>query len=274
MMTLGCPKWTFEQIVTNARTYGFDAVDWRGVGDDLDITTTARFTTDLARTRKTLDDAGLETSCVSSSLRICDPANRQKNLDEAKRTIEVALGLGAKYVRIFGGGDSLPHEQAAEAGREMMEAIFALDSAAELTWAFETHDHWIRSRDSSRLLQAIPNPAFGILWDIAHTSRVAGEAPSETYAALGSRIRYAHVKDAVHEPGNPNAMKDGWRYVAPGAGSLPISEAILMLRGNGYDGYLCFEHEKRWHPALAEPEVIFPQFVQWVRQVLSTPRGA
>lgn len=30
---------------------------------------------------------------------------------------------------------------------------------------------------------------------------------------------------------------------------------------------LQFEHEKCWHPELAEPEDIFPAFVKWVRGV-------
>jgi len=60
-------------------------------------------------------------------------------------------------------------------------------------------------------------------------------------------------------------MQDGWHYVAPGTGELPLAESIHLLKENGYDGWLLFEHEKRWHPNLPEPEEIFPQFVAWVR---------
>jgi hypothetical protein len=37
------------------------------------------------------------------------------------------------------------------------------------------------------------------------------------------------------------------------------------LKSSGYDGWLQFEHEKRWHPNLPEPEEIFPVFAKWAR---------
>jgi hypothetical protein len=42
-----------------------------------------------------------------------------------------------------------------------------------------------------------------------------------------------------------------------------LAKAIDLLRKRGYDGYVMFEHEKRWHMELAEPEVIFPEFIRW-----------
>jgi hypothetical protein len=29
-----------------------------------------------------------------------------------------------------------------------------------------------------------------------------------------------------------------------------------------------FEHEKRWHPELEDPAIIFPQFVGWARPLI------
>jgi sugar phosphate isomerase/epimerase len=63
-------------------------------------------------------------------------------------------------------------------------------------------------------------------------------------------------------------MSDGWRYVAPGEGSLPLAEAVRLLRDNGYQGYLVLEHEKRWHQELPDPDEIFPKFTRWARAIL------
>jgi sugar phosphate isomerase/epimerase len=60
-------------------------------------------------------------------------------------------------------------------------------------------------------------------------------------------------------------MEDGWRYVAPGTGQLPLAEGIRLLRKQGYDGWLIFEHERRRHPVLPEPDEIFPQVMDWIR---------
>jgi sugar phosphate isomerase/epimerase len=63
-------------------------------------------------------------------------------------------------------------------------------------------------------------------------------------------------------------MEDGWRYVSPGAGQLPLKTSVTLLKDNGYTGWYQFEHEKRWHPELPEPEDIFPIFAGWIRGVL------
>jgi sugar phosphate isomerase/epimerase len=267
--TLGCPNWDMNTICARGREYGFDGVDFRGYLDALDVTVLPAFTTGAAETKRKLDDAGLEVSGISSSIRVCASDLRDENLEEARRTIAVAQALGCKNVRVFGGGepDQVGREAAADAGRACIEAILALDGARDLRWLFETHDHWIRSADCALLLERIPDPAFGVLWDMGHTPRVVGETPQETVAAIGARIGYTHVKDAVYGPDHERAMQDGWRYVPPGKGQLPLAEAVAALKAVGYDGWIVLEHEKRWHPELPEPEEMFPQFARWARSL-------
>jgi len=196
--TLGCPGWDMDTICRRGREYGYDGIDFRGYHGDLDVTLLPEFTTQADETRRMLADYGLETSGISSSIRVCDVGNLQANLDEAARTIEVARGMGTVNVRVFGGGDLTTYTRAelARVGCDTVERILELDGAKELHWLFETHDNWIKSSDCRLLLDNIPDPAFGALWDIGHTPRVGGETPAETFAALGNRIGYTHVKDA------------------------------------------------------------------------------
>jgi len=271
-MTLGCPGWDLETICKKGREFGFDGVDFRGYLEGLDITLLPEFTSGVAATRSMLDDAGLEVSCVSSSIAVCLKEKLGPNLEEARRTIPVAQALGCNNVRIFGNGDPNVHSRQALAaiGRDCIERILELDGARDLHWLFETHDAWVKARDCSLLLQGIPDPAFGALWDMGHTYRVGGETPQETFAAIGTRVGYTHIKDAVYDPTHPQAMDDGWRYVFPGTGHLPLAESIRLLKEHGYDGWLQFEHEKRWHPSLPEPEEAFPAFARWARGLLKT----
>jgi sugar phosphate isomerase/epimerase len=207
-------------------------------------------------------------SAISSSITVCVPEKSEANLEEAKRTIGVALALGAENVRIFGGGDVIRgRTELAKIGCDCIQQILNLDGARQLHWLFETHDLWIKAQDCRLLLDAIPDPAFGALWDMGHTYRVGREAPQDTFTALQGRIGYTHVKDAVYEPQHPQAMEDGWRYLPPGQGELPLAESVAILKKHGYDGWLQFEHEKRWHTHLLEPELIFPMFVRWARGV-------
>lgn len=268
--TLGCPEWDLDTICRNGQAYGFDGVDFRGYLDTLDITTLPMFTAQAAHTRQQLADAGLAVSGISSGITVCDPSLHARNLDEARRTIDMARGLDSRIVRIFGGGnlDHYTRDQLAAFGRRCVEDILALDGAGDLLWLFETHDIWVKSQDSRLLLDAIPAP-FGALWDIGHTPRIGGETPQETYAQIGSRIGYIHVKDALYDPSHPLAMQDGWAYTLPGKGQLPLAEIISLLRQNGYDGWLQYEHEKRWHSNLPEAEIAFPAYANWVRGILA-----
>jgi sugar phosphate isomerase/epimerase len=269
-MTLGCPAWDLKTICARGHAYGFEGVDFRGYLDTLDITTLPEFTSSAAATRRQLEAAGLAVSGISSSITLCAPEKKADNLEEARRTIGSALALGAPNIRVFGGGDLSAHTPAelAAIGCDTMNAILELDGAHMLHWLFETHDNWVKAQDCRLLLDKIANPAFGALWDMGHTYRIGHETPIVSLAALGKRIAYAHVKDAVYDPASPLAMADGWHYVLPGQGELPLVESLHLLKDSGYDGWLLCEHEKRWLPNLPEPEVLFPAFVKWIRNVV------
>jgi sugar phosphate isomerase/epimerase len=268
--TLGCPGWDLYTICARGREFGFDGVDFRGYLDTLDVTTLPNFTSGAAETRRQIEDSGLLVSGISSSITVCVPERKADNLEEARRTIPVAKGLGAQFVRIFGGGDlgAYSRGELARIGRETIEQILSLDGARDLKWCFETHDQWIQTKDCRLLLDAIPDPAFGALWDMGHTPRVGGEMPAETVKALAGRLFYTHIKDAEYNPRNPLAMNDGWRYTLPGRGMLPLKEGVEALQQSGYTGWMVFEHEKRWHVRLPEPEKAFAAFVNWARAAM------
>lgn len=269
--TLGCPGWDLDMICRRAREFGYDGVDFRGYLDTIDISLLPEFTSGVSATMNKFRSAGLEISGISSSITLCDKALRERNLEEARRTIFLAKNLQTTNVRVFGGGDLSRHSRTdlANIARDCMAAIFELDGASDIHWLFETHDHWISSKDCRLLLETVASDAFGALWDIGHTPRVAGESPAETYAAIGRWIGYTHIKDAVYDPGHPQSMEDGWRYVFPGEGQVPLAEAIQVLKQHGYTGWLQFEHEKRWHPVLPEPEEAFPAFARWIKPLLN-----
>ena len=270
-MTLGCPNWDLDTICARGQEYGFDGVDFRGYLDEIDITKLPLFTSQAAQTKRQLADSGLSVSGISTSLRVCDPEALATNLEEARRTIEVAKKFDTVNIRMFGGGDlkKYSHQELAKFGCDCVEQILELNGARDLKWLFETHDNWVQAEHCKLLLDHIPDSAFGALWDMGHTWRVGREKPADSFAAVGSRVAYAHVKDARYEPDSPLAMNDGWYYIAPGTGDLPLVESLNLLKENGYDGWLLFEHEKRWHPNLPEPEEIFPQFVKWVKPLIA-----
>ena len=268
--TLGTPDWDLGTIIGRATDYGFDGVDFRGIGDEIDVTILREFSGDLGETAASIRGAGLQAG-ISTSLRICDASRMADNLAEAERTIPVAKALGMGVVRVFGGGTSKGNtkEDMAEVGGETMASVLQLEGANELEWVLETHDEWISSADCKLVLDRVPAENFGILWDIGHTSRVGDESPRISWDRMGERVKHLHIKDAVYDITHPDAMADGWRYVAPGKGELPLSEAVNLVQTKGYEGWIMFEHEKRWHRELPEPEEALPGFMRWIQGVIN-----
>ena len=268
-MTLGCPDWDLREICRRGKEFGYDGIDFRGVQDSLDITVMPEFTSAINETRSMLDDAGLAVSAISSSITLCAADKLATNLEEAKRTIPVALNLDSSIVRVFGGGDleQYSRQDLVNQGRDCLNQILNLDGAERINWLFETHDNWISSHHCVTLIQGVDSPNIGVLWDIGHTSRVGGETPEETFEVIKDHIGYIHIKDAIYDTAHPHAMDDGWRYVLPGTGQLPLTDGIACMRQHGYQGWFQFEHEKRWHPDLAEPELAFAAFANFMRSL-------
>ena len=78
---------------------------------------------------------------------------------------------------------------------------------------------------------------------------------------LGRYIRHTHLKDSV-PAGNDR------RYVLTGTGDVPVKRQIAALAKIGYRGFFSFEWEKRWHPAIDEPEVAIAQYARVAREYL------
>lgn len=269
MSTIGCPDWDLATVCQRANEYGFEGLDFRGLQDELDITQIPAFTKNLDQTKELFAESNLEVSAISSSISLGDEEGQDENLRAAKRLISMARNLDTNYVRVFGNGDLENRSRSAliETAAETMDEILELDGSREVQWLVETHDHWTSGQDCRELLNRISDPNVGVLWDIGHTTRVSEESPGETYDLIGSEIEYVHLKDAVYDNDHPEAMEDGWRYVLPGHGELPLVEGLRVLQAEGYDGWIMFEHEKRWHPELAEPEEAYPRFLEWFQSL-------
>ena len=87
--TLACPEWSLDEILTRFRQYGYDAVDFRGLGTTTEIFRMEEFTTNLAGTVKKVQKSGLPVSAFSSSANMfaATTADRDKWL-EANQAIE------------------------------------------------------------------------------------------------------------------------------------------------------------------------------------------
>jgi len=264
--TLGCPDWTLDQIASRLPGYGYDGVELRGLGPDLDVTQAPAFNTEAAasRTRRTLEDAGLVVCGLDSSCTLAAPegAARTATLDEGRRMIDLAALLGAPTVRVFGG--ALPDGEArssgvARAANGLVDlGEYTARQTADVSVVLETHDAFSTGAQVAEVLRQASHPRVGVLWDLHHPYR-QGEMPQETFAELGAYVKMTHVKDS-----RPHGT-----YCLLGDGDIPVQTMLGLLHGGGYDGWLSLEWEKRWIPALADPEIAFPQYAARLGEYLA-----
>ncbi len=264
--TLGCPDWDLPTIVRRAREYGYDGVDFRGYGQTIPVYTLPEFTTRCEDTVTLFRESGLEVPCFSTSALVA--ANPGAALAEIAAYAPLCQRFGAKFLRVFGGGEFAETERAQYLERAVstLRQALPIAEAWDVTLLFETHDAWMDSRHTRRIMESVDSPRVGVLWDVHHPYRYAGESPAETWQRLGPWIRNTHWKDSCLRPGTER----GYELCLLGEGDLPLAEIMHTLQAGGYDGYLTLEWEKRWVPELAEPEVAFPHFVAYMQQLLGT----
>ncbi len=259
--TLACPDWTLEQIISAAKTYGYDGVDFRGLGEELAIYKLPEFSTDLAATAGRLADADLEVAGMGSSAYMfrADKAERSAAVEEVAAYGKLCERLSCGIIRVFGGkrGDT-PLDEAIDISVETLEAMAR--AAGNATVAVETHDDWTDSSLLARVFAKISATNVGVLWDLHNPFRSNGETPQQTFDNIGSRVCYTHIKDS-----RPTG-EGKYEYTMPGEGDVPSAEMIELLKAGGYDGYLVLEWEKRWCPDIAEPETALPAYAEFLRK--------
>ncbi|MGW7565901.1 sugar phosphate isomerase/epimerase family protein [Streptomyces tendae] len=239
--TLGVPGLPLADVLGLATAHGYHGVELRahpeepvhpGLGPDERAAVAAEFKA-----------AGVEPLGLAGYARVAAPGDDEAVIAEMRGLLDLARDLGAPYVRVFpGGGTEQSAEEAdAVAARRLGTAA---EYAAELDVRIllETHDSHRTGADAMRVLGLVGHRQVGALWDVMHTW-LGGEQPSDTYAALSPHLGYVQVKDiASAEDTTPLPL---------GAGVLPLTEVVDVLSRHGWDGWLCWEYEKRWYESAA-----------------------
>jgi sugar phosphate isomerase/epimerase len=100
--TLGCPAWSYQDILRRAAEYGFDGITIRGLNGELDLVKVAEFQpTRRAETRRQADRDGLAINLVGTSTKLMVPD--AAGCQPTKEHIDLGADLHCPFVRVFGG---------------------------------------------------------------------------------------------------------------------------------------------------------------------------
>jgi sugar phosphate isomerase/epimerase len=252
--TLGCPDWSFDDILNFAVQYGYRAIELRGILTKLEAFDCPQFSDGPAieATRKKMEEKGLSfiDLCSSTELHVADSGLRRTGLDAARRYIDLAQQLNCPFVRVF--PNHLPKDQGREATLDLIvKGLLELGDHAKggsVSVLMETHGDLVDTATLKQVMQSAKHPHTGLIWDFYNMWSVTGEPPEHVYAELKDYIRHTHIKDGMKVDGKE-------RLTLLGQGQAPVFETIQALVKGGYEGFYSFEWEKRWNPGIEAPEL-------------------
>ncbi|MFI9200247.1 sugar phosphate isomerase/epimerase family protein [Streptomyces sp. NPDC053048] len=239
--TLGTPGLPVPEVVRLASAYGYDGVELRAHPEEpLHLGSTP-----AQRTAANLEfaEAGVAVLAVAGYAEVAAAGPDEPVLAELDGLVRLAGDLGASYVRVFPGGGTRPAAEADAAAARRLGAIAPLAADTGVRVLLETHDSHRRAQDAVRILGPVGHGSIGALWDVLHTW-LGGEEPGVSFPALAPHLGYVQVKDV--------GSADDTTPLQLGTGVLPLGACVGTLRRAGWDGWLCWEYEKRWHPQVAD----------------------
>lgn len=262
--SLACPSYNIDKLIHTAKDYGFDGIELRTLENTTNIWELEDFyPCNLSATSSKFKEAGLSVAVIGTSISFAKPESTHKNnqFQILRKFCEIAKALCCPYLRVFGGPipEGQTYEEVLARDINNYKTAVNISNTYGIKLLFETHDDFSTSDTILPLLKGI-DKEVGIIWDILHPYRF-GEPMEVTYKNLMPYVNHVHIKDSL------TYSKKGFDIVLPGQGSIPITLALSLLKNFGYDGYLCFEWEKYWHPEIVEAHISLPYFINYIKKV-------
>ncbi|WBB59210.1 sugar phosphate isomerase/epimerase [Streptomyces sp. WMMC500] len=239
--TLGLPQLPVAEVARLARDGGYQGVELRchpeePVHTGLGIEERADVVEEFAA-------AGVEILTLAGYAGAAAPGDDEPVITEMRALLELARDLGADHVRVFPRGGEQPAVEADPTAARRLAAVAPYAADLGVRVLLETHDSHRTGADVARVLDLVGHKSTGALWDVMHTW-LGGEEPQESFGALSPYLGYVQVKDA--------ASREDLTPLPLGEGTMPLAECLAVLTEAGWDGWLCWEYEKRWFPEARE----------------------
>lgn len=184
----------------------------------------------------------LSGAACGSSMVQASADKRREVLEDIKKWVDVAQGLGVSHLRIFGG--KLPRGASVKQGTDWVVETMkpACDYAGNkgITLGIEDHAGVTQNADVClEIMHRVNSPYAGINLDITHFIPTGSEDP---YAQIKACIPYAtqtHIRDHFDD-GTPIDMDRVWK----------------MFQEGGYKGYMSVEYEGKDEPMTGIPKLM------------------
>lgn len=265
-MKLSCLPVSFYKEMMEGQ---MSIVDWARIAldvglDAIDLSTILiknRSPDCLEETRRKLEDLGIGVTMITTypDFTHPDPAQRAREIANSCEEIVVAARLGAELVRVTVGQehpDTGREDGIAWAVKGLTDVLgFASDNG--LTLVYENHfkapiwqytDFSFPTEIFLEIVDRTSGTGLGVNWDTANTLAY-GDDPIPVLEQVLDRVVSVHAADTA-ERGN-------LKPVVIGTGLAPFCEMFSIIKGTGFDGWLCIEEASQQGVAGVEAAVQF-----------------
>jgi len=265
-LTKGWHNNTFDEFCEVAKDLKFKGIELHNIHNRLFTDKDGAFHdyTAAATVRK-LYEMKLELPCIDTICNAADASSMAENIAEINACMKIAANLKIPYIRLHA-SESEYSEEKNEVMADLIEKVLPEAEEKGITLLIETSGIYCDTSKLRALLDRFACDNLAALWDMCSPYFVAGESADTTIKNLGAYIKHVHIKDAVK-------TENGIEFCLMGEGEMPIGEMMLGLRSVNYDGFISLEWDPKWCEELDDMEIIFSQFVNFMRQFSDTSKS-
>lgn len=264
--TRGWHNNSFEEFCDIAVDLGFEGIELHNIHNRLFTEKDGAFHDyAAAATLRRLYEKNLSIPCIDA---VCNTADEQK-ADEAFQEIakcaEIAKNLKIPNIRLKAVGDPA-NEQGFETTARLIERVLPVAKQNGVTLLLETSGVFGNTAALRDMLNRFADDNLAALWNLSAAYFSGKETPEQIITNLGAYVRLVHFSDA-------EMTDEGISHCLAGEGELPIKDIMLALRSVNYDGFISLVWDPTWCPELDDSEIIFSQFVNFIRQFSDTSKN-
>ncbi len=262
--TKGWHNSTFEDFCATALDLKFEGIELHNIHNRLFTDKDGAFHDyTAAATLRRLYELKLSIPCIDS---ICDcgkAEEREATIEEIRACINIAKNLKIPSVRVRAIDSG---EEAVACAEDILRAVLPEAEASGVSILVETSGVFSDTAKLLGLLNTFACDSLAALWDMYSTYFMGKEDAETTIKNLGAYVRHVHIKDAA-------VSDNGIEFCLMGEGELPVEEMMLALRSVNYDGFISLEWHPEWCEELDDMEIIFSQFVNYMKQFGDTSKN-
>ena len=259
--TKGWHNNTFKEFCEIATDLGFKGIELHNIHNRLFTDKDGAFHDNTARaTVRKLYEMKLSLPCIDTVCNPTEKAEAEASFDEISRCISIAENLHIPYVRLKAYGND------EDAMRATVEKVLPIAEEKKVTLLIETCGMYSDTLRLREFLDSFACDNLAALWDMYSPYFENGETAEATIKNLGAYIKHVHIKDA-------EKTESGAKFCLIGEGEMPIGDMMLGLRSVNYDGFISLEWHPEWCDELDDMEIIFSQFVNYMKQFSDTSKS-